>query len=300
MKKVFTLVLSVWFVAWSLILPGQAAFAKPASPALAPQTYNVLVGAEVVKRGIGLMAFFPETVYIHAGDKVHWAINSHEIHTVTFLGGNPLPDLLVPVPNGPQGAMMINPMAAFPVVPSNGHYDGSYINSGLMSSDPGQITSFDLVFDQAGTYSYVCIVHGQMMSGKVVVVNDSQSIPSPDQVSRSARLQIKRMVAHANHLRVLAQASVPKPATNLVVVQPQPSGPSLLLLNPAIALPANAGQPLTRQGIYNSGILDPSAPGPHSVEWKIGDIQGRIDYLCLLHDTSGMVASLYVLPAIGQ
>jgi plastocyanin len=256
--------------------------------------------------------------------------------------------------------MMINPLAAFPVVPSNGHYDGSYINSGLMSSDPGQITSFDLVFDQPGTYSYVCIVHGQMMSGKVVVVGGSQSIPSPAQVSRTARLQIKRMVAHANHLREVAQASVPKPITNpdgsktytvmigysqgqidlmsffpqklnvrpgdtvhwelgknnmaphtvtflngnpepdLAVVQPQPSGPPLLLINPAVALPSNTGQPLTRQGFYNSGILDPSAPGPHSVEWKIGNIQGRIDYLCLLHDTSGMVASLYVLPATGD
>jgi plastocyanin len=250
------------------------------------------------------MSFYPETIYVHAGDTVHWAINSPEIHTVTFLGGNPVPELLVPVPNGAQGAMMINPLAAFPIVPSNGHYDGSYINSGLMSSDPGQITSFDLVFDQPGTYSYICIVHGQMMSGKVVVVDGRQSIPSPAVTNPDGSKTYTVMIGYSQgqidfmsffpqklnvrpgdtvHWELGKNNMAPhtvtflngNPEPDLVVVQPQPSGPPFLLINPAVAVPSNVGQPLTHQGIFNSGIMDPTAPGPHSFDWKIGDIQMR-------------------------
>jgi hypothetical protein len=87
---------------------------------------------------------------------------------------------------------------------------------------------------------------------------------------------------------------------DLLVPEPQPSGPPLLLFNPAVIFPQNADKPLTGQGIYNSGLIDPSAPGPHSFSLKIGDISGNISYECLLYDSSGMKGRLTVAPNPSQ
>src|SRR5512139_2926265 len=134
-----------------------------ASPAFAstPQNYTVLVGSENTTAGVSIMSFFPQTVKIHVGDSVTWKINSHEIHTVTFLAGTTMPDLLAPAPANNSGAILqINPAVAFPIAPTNGQYDGtSYANSGIMTTDPGGFTSFTLTFTAAGSFEYVCAVH---------------------------------------------------------------------------------------------------------------------------------------------
>ncbi len=80
-----------------------------------------------------------------------------------------------------------------------------------------------------------------------------------------------------------------------VLPKSQPNGPPLLVLNPEVALPRNADKPLTTQGIYNSGLIDPHAPGPKSFALKIGDTTGDIPYLCSLHDDSGMKGTLTVV-----
>jgi plastocyanin len=86
----------------------------------------------------------------------------------------------------------------------------------------------------------------------------------------------------------------------LVVPKPQQSGPPLLTINPEVAMPQNPGQPLSNQGIYSSGLIDPSAPGPHSYTLKIGDVNGQIPYICVLHEESGMKGSLTVSPMSSQ
>lgn len=83
-----------------------------------------------------------------------------------------------------------------------------------------------------------------------------------------------------------------QPAT--VLPKPQPNGPPLLEFNPAVAVPQNADKPLTNQGVYSSGIIDPHAPGSHSFSLKIGDMSGDIQYLCDLHDEDGMKGTLTV------
>jgi plastocyanin len=75
---------------------------------------------------------------------------------------------------------------------------------------------------------------------------------------------------------------------------PQPSGPPLLTFNPAVAIPQNADKPLTNMGIFNSGILDPTAPGPHDFTLKIGNYAGALAYRCILHDDIGMTGTLNV------
>ena len=75
-----------------------------------------------------------------------------------------------------------------------------------------------------------------------------------------------------------------------------PPIPPILLINPEVLMPINPGQPLTRNGVYSSGLLDPLGPGPKSYTLTIGNISGEISYECLLHDTSGMEGVLKVVP----
>jgi plastocyanin len=123
-----------------------AAAAK--APSSSPQTYTVMVGWENPHQGIGIMAYFPDTVTIHVGDTVQWVQNSNEIHTVTFLAGNQPPPLIVPaqqlgVPANPS-PLLLNPAAVDPAVPAGGLYDGtSFVNSGLIGREPGQFQEFD-------------------------------------------------------------------------------------------------------------------------------------------------------------
>lgn len=353
MKRLLGIGLALAFFA-SLVLP-----AAPQVQAAAPQTYQVLVGWENSKQGVDIEAFFPETVVIHVGDTVHWKQNSHEIHTVTFLSGSAMPDLIVAAPAGAGSPVMLNPAAVLPTAPANGQYNGAgYANSGLMGLDPGQATDFSLTFTQAGTYDYICLVHGMAMSGKVIVKSDGW-VASPAQSKALGQRQIaqklrgvpavfeealklvkppsrnpdgtttfhvlmgygkgqidlmrffpRNLVVHPGdkvvwELPSTGMAMAPhtvtflngNPELEFVQVSPQPSGPPLLLLNPAVLAPIQPGVSLTRSGIFSSGLLDPANPsGPHSYAMTIGNITGKIDYMCVLHDASGMTASLTVAP----
>jgi plastocyanin len=321
-----------------------------------PQTYTVLVGAHDPSTNADLEAYFPADITIHVGDTVTWNLNSKEIHTVTFLAGQEMPALLLPVPNAPQGAMMFNSQVAYPASPTDGQYDGStYANSGIMGPDQGQATTYSLTFTKPGTYTYKCVIHGaEDMVGKITVVDTSTQVPTPAKVQAQGQSELQALMAKVPAMEQAAQANIKPPVTNsdgtttyyvqlgysqgqvdiesffpntlnvhpgdtiiwefspqdiaphtvtflngaeepaLVVPQNQPSGPPLLTINPEVGAPQNAGMPLTTQGIYSSGLLDPSSPGPHSYTLKIGNVSGTIPYLCLLHDLSGMKGTITV------
>jgi hypothetical protein len=80
-----------------------------------------------------------------------------------------------------------------------------------------------------------------------------------------------------------------------LIVWPQDDGPPLLLVNPQVLFPHNADQPLIREGIFSSGILMAGNPPP-SFTLTIGDISGEEPYQCLLHDSSGMLGTLHIVP----
>jgi plastocyanin len=168
---------------------------SPLSVNTGPQTYTVLVGWDNGQQDAMINGFFPSTLTIHKGDTVKWVLNSMEIHTVTFLAGMDINDIpfIIPAPANPVGPLMLNPKAAFPNVPSGSSYDGSfYLNSGLIqdSGDPKNPTSYSLTFTQTGSFPYVCLVHGSLMSGTIVVVDSSTPIYTPAQVNRLAYTEI--------------------------------------------------------------------------------------------------------------
>ena len=343
-----------WLFASAAII-GFAPGIAPGS-ARAQTTYTVLVGAQDTSLGADVDAFFPDSLQIHVGDTVHWQRNANEIHTVSFLAGTPIPDLIIPAPDGLPSPLMLNPVAAYPTAPDNGQYNGTtFANSSIIGPDPGQAQSFDLTFTTPGTYNYVCLVHGVPMSGKIIVVDNQQDIPSPSEVDRQATRSINSALAQVPIVFALASFSLPPPIANPdgtttyqvligytfgqldllhffpdqlavnpgdtvvftlsdadmaphtvtflngnmspddVVPVPQDNGPPLLVFNPAVLFPQNPGQPLTKDGIYSSGLFVPGGTTT-SFSFQIGDITGEMQFQCLLHDNSGMLGSLYVVP----
>ncbi len=200
-----------------LVPPVPSEAKKP--PAPGARTYTVLVGAEDPHRGITINAYFPDTVTIHAGDTVLWQQNANEIHTVTFLAGTEPAPLLIPavdagVPPVPS-PLLFNPVAVNPAGPVDGLYDGTaYANSGLMGREVGQVQEFSLTFTTEGTFDYLCLVHGAMMSGQVVVVAPEVSILSPPRAAAEGKQQIAAKLAQVPAVQRAAEAQIEPPEEN--------------------------------------------------------------------------------------
>jgi plastocyanin len=75
----------------------------------------------------------------------------------------------------------------------------------------------------------------------------------------------------------------------------QDNGPPLLVFNPAVLFPQNPGKALTKDGIFSSGLFVPGG-ATTSFSLKVGDITGEMQFQCLLHDTSGMLGKLQIVP----
>jgi len=97
----------------------------------------------VVFHAATVMRYFPQNIHIHVGDTVVWASDTNEVHGVTFLAGQPLPQLPEWYGTTPTG----NGVA----------YDGSsFFNSGpLYAADAGRNHSLTLTLTSAGTFPYL-------------------------------------------------------------------------------------------------------------------------------------------------
>jgi plastocyanin len=106
-----------------------------------------------------VMRYLPQNVHIHVGDSVVWTDDtSNEPHGVTFLAGQPLPQLPEWYTSDPTG--------------NGGSYDGSsFFNSGLLyPAGGGRNHSLTLTFTRMGTFPYVDVGDLVMgMQGSVIV-----------------------------------------------------------------------------------------------------------------------------------
>ena len=151
-----------------------------------PGGNNVRAGNDT--KSVSLFTFFPGDVSVKVGETVKWTQTNgrNEIHTVTFGPEDYLKTLgdtfIAPDPASPAGGpptLVVNPLVAYPSesptagVPS---YDGAnhgngFLNSGILDDDSASPfgKQFEVKFTKAGTYGYLCIVHGPDMGGKVTV-----------------------------------------------------------------------------------------------------------------------------------
>jgi len=122
---------------------------------------------------IMLWRFLPQLVTIKAGDAVTWVWKDPATpHTVTFLGGEPTPDVAIPHPgtDGPP-RLELNPVVLKPAGDPTS-FAGGALHSGFL--DPGLLPpgspapSYTVRFEQPGTYEYLCLLH-EGMTGTIVV-----------------------------------------------------------------------------------------------------------------------------------
>lgn len=150
-----------------------AALLAGTSALYAQQTWYANAGAETQDQAVQANGFFPNEMWIIAGDSIQWTFApKNEIHTVTFLAPNQVRPMAPPPVGPPPGTPVVGlPLACGPYTTPQ-----TYTGTNCVSSNPvSGGTKFTVTFPNAGNYKLVCLVHTQM-NGTVHVLpknNDS-------------------------------------------------------------------------------------------------------------------------------
>jgi plastocyanin len=156
----FGIPLAAVFIAAASVFPTPAAAASPTH-------WRIAVGAQTGNQAVQADAFFAQDITVDVGDTITWRVPSGEPHTVTFLSGAQAPQPVVIGPHGPE----LNP--AWSEQSGGSVYDGT----GLLSSgELNQGQSYTLQFSQAGDFSYLCLIHHNMV-GSVHVAPQGTAYP---------------------------------------------------------------------------------------------------------------------------
>ena len=142
------------------------------------QEFGLFAG--LVQDDIEYLRYIPNNdLTVNVGDTVTWDWAKTEApHTVSFLSGGDILEGIIPIfgdgPDAPPTGLALNPA----ILPPSG--EGAYSGEGFFSSGvlnnpdapgpPGAPSTYSLSFDTAGTYDYLCLIHGPIMSGSITVV----------------------------------------------------------------------------------------------------------------------------------
>lgn len=229
-----------------------------------PITVEVDVDGTPDDQNLAFLAFFPSELSVHAGDTIDFGlVDTGEPHTVALgslvdgvLSTSPEDDeaLFTAVPNMLPGPGDADQTAANPCFIASGappvntrctgdqpDFDGtqSFYNSGWLA--PESTFSVPLADDiEPGTYHFVCLIHGSVMSGSFTVVDDDEDVPTPAEVREAARTKLDGLVA-----------------------QLQPAVASLAGLDAETAM-AGTGSPDVEIGLVNQF-------GPEELSISVGD-----------------------------
>lgn len=166
MKRIAVIFVVLLFIISSAVIVTPVAGAK--------QTWTVLAGGGIKGAAVVSNAFSPRTIEIAVGDTVSWKFQQPwAVHTVTFVSGQKPPEL--EVHEGDK--VYLNAQIMFPE--GGKTYDGTgYRTSGSPPLDPKASFAYSLTFTKAGSYEYMCMLHGPAMSGKVIVKDRVTGTPS--------------------------------------------------------------------------------------------------------------------------
>ncbi|QGF24711.1 cupredoxin domain-containing protein [Raineyella fluvialis] len=245
-----------------------------------------------------------------------------EIHTVSFVDATH--------PLGPFGA----PYMVAPTPETTITAPGQFRNSGIMSTDAGGITSYDLQFTGVtGDYHYICYVHGQMMTGIVHVRSAGTPYPYSQQQYNAQANQAKAAALSAGYqLRAKAQAT--SDSHHVYVGAANDKALVMRFIRPTVRVRAhesvtfdmgmNTGLPVPHTVTFGQEKIGPNGPdfAPYGTPtaYSGGDLSsgmmlpppyntfahvpstftvtftkpGTYHYICMFHDTMGMVGDVIV------
>jgi plastocyanin len=151
---------------------------------------------------IAVLQFLPAKISVEANTPVQWEWNGTEPHSVTFLApGQTLPD------PGSDPSL-------FGPTPPTGPYDGSsFVNTGLQPLGPTAPEPFELTFSKAGTYSYHCVIHPQMV-GEVTVVDAGGKVDTPADVANRRAEESAKWLAEGQAAKADLMAEKPASKKN--------------------------------------------------------------------------------------
>jgi len=308
--------------------------ALSAEAAGTPTTWQATAGVSSPDQSVQSNFYFPNSITIDKGDSVTWTMKSGEFHTVTFLSGQPAPDL---VNFGPPPSF--NLAAILPT--SQSDYTGTQlVNSGLLGVVVGK--TFTLKFDSVGTYQYNCLVHTRMKgwvtvqptgtpyphsqtyynaqatAAEVASIGQGYSLEALG-LAQALALGVGHVTAGIGQLftagslgivRFLPQVAVIHVGQKVVWNNRDPEFPHTITFNldfpdplasffPSLNVtPGPSGGSATMSSTsqpLNSGVL--VAGGPFGTQFTVKFSQpGTYSYHCELHDQLGMTGVVVVLP----
>ena len=131
-------------------------------------TWQATAGVESYDEALQALGFFPNELWVHAGDSIIWRFPAGEIHTVTFLK----PGQVRPPRPGAIGVPVAN-TGCPGTTPDGSAFDGSTCVTSDSLLD-GQ--TYTVNFPNAGNFKFVCLVHSNM-TGAVHVLELSEALP---------------------------------------------------------------------------------------------------------------------------
>jgi plastocyanin len=194
-----------WAAAAVLALASAALMYAP-NPVYAVD-WQATTGAQSGDQGIQALAFFPVELTVNVGDSLTWTFPTHEIHTLSFL---------CPTPAGSCAPTGRPPFATAPVTPDNFVYHGTeFVNSGPLVRG----ASYTVDFATPGTFSFVCLVHGQM-SGTVHVNGAGTAYPfNQVDYDHQAQQQSSQLLGQGRQMKANEmQAAVAGPSRDQVTL----------------------------------------------------------------------------------
>ncbi len=97
----------------------------------------------------------------------------------------------------------------------------------------------------------------------------------------------------SNYFHTVTFSSTTGPAPDVAIMKPQPNGPPMILLNPAVFAPARPSATYDPTKSYNSGII--GLIGDNGLTWSLTfDKPGTYTYYCAVHEALGMKATIVV------
>jgi len=130
-------------------------------------TWQATAGAQSTDMGKQALAFLANELWVHAGDSITWTFPTPEIHTVTFLKQDTVPQQVRPARPGVPGGGC----------PGTTVDDSSFDGSKCVTSPElvnGQ--TYTVHFPTAGNFKLVCLVHPNM-TGAVHVLPLLEVLP---------------------------------------------------------------------------------------------------------------------------